>query len=226
MINLLIVENSEEVFPTKKTWLSKILYLSKIRKLSKLFDKLDYKKPHVDKDLLFSHPASIDSIPLIAVLELKTYLSKPPTSSTLFMLETVTIACFSSNSKDDYDTKSDAYLDFKDFVNHQPPSHVVGLFNHIVDQIKEADELWQERFFKVEVTDKHYIQAGGNRMSMFNVISTLELICKTFNITDTEAKQKAFGITQAVALKQATASHIQHEMSKLKEAEMKLKRNN
>ena len=73
----------------------------------------------------------------------------------------------------------------------------------------------------VHVEDKDFEQAGGNRMSQFNVINTIKMLCRDFNCTDSEAWQKSYALSQTNSYEAASRNFTQDQMRMLKEVKMK-----
>ncbi|MEK0370242.1 MAG: hypothetical protein QQN55_03685 [Nitrosopumilus sp.] len=169
-------------------------------------------------------PESIDSITLIAMMEINMMFgsednAKRPIGE--LMADLISIACFSENINGEFDIDSYSYEKFRNRVLNEPAYEMIGLYNWIDEALKESSKLWSNLFFQVEVTDKDYIQAGGDIMNQFNVLNTIRTICKDFNVTIKQAWQEDYGVTQSNSLSHATQAFIQDKMAKIKEARMK-----
>ncbi len=126
----------------------------------------------------------------------------------------------------DYDRESQEFQEFREKVLDSNLVDMLGLFNWVNSVVEESQARWAEAFFKVEVADPDYVQAGGDRMNQFNIINTIKNTCVDFNIPYKEALQMPYGMTQVNSLAKATQGHIQHLMTKSIERRMKMQREN
>ena len=171
-------------------------------------------------------PEHIDFITFSAMMKVQMLITNPGERNTPELIcELISLVCFSANSKSDFDTDSLPYIGFKNRVWNSSLIDTVGLYNHINRELVTSTKKWQELFMSVEVTDKDYDEAGGQRMNQFNVITTIERLCQAFNYTEEQAWQVSYALSQTHSYKNATYSHIQNEMTLIKERKMKLKRN-
>ena len=171
-------------------------------------------------------PNSIDDITFSAMMELQQLIGNPGDRSMPdLMIETISIACYSENNAHDFDVDTNSYKQFKNLVANSNAMHMLGLYNWIDEQITNTTKEWQQRFFSVEVTDKDYEQAGGDRMNQFNVITTIKNTCTDFNVPYKEAWQLSYGLIQTNSYAKATSAHIQSQMTDIKEAKMKARGN-
>ena len=168
-------------------------------------------------------PETVDNIPFIAMMELQSLLGKDNSDTGIGELMTLVIAivCFNSNFDKDFDIDSVDFIKFKEKILDENLLDMFGLYNWIDESIKQTETNWQKLFFEVEVADKDYDSAGGERMGNFNVINTIKSICIDFNLPYSKALQMDYGITQTNSLSKATQSHIQKLMTDIAQARMK-----
>jgi len=219
-----------DIMDYKHNWFNKIFKFNrefkKMYSLIKLVHKLEPKKLIYEVDKVFKTPDNIDNISFIAMIELTMLFSNPEAGEmpvNELIAKAVSMACFSENVPGDFDTDSYSYDRFYRRVMEQPAHKMLALYNWIEKELEEAGIHWSKLFFNVEVIDKDYEQAGGNRMQAFNVVNTIKGICLDFNVTNKEAWQVQYAVTQTNSLSKATAADIQDKMSKIKESRMKAK---
>lgn len=210
----------------KNTWFNRKFVLTK--QFTKLFNDMKEVKQIEPKDIVWKEdceikkPDNVDNISFAAMMTLQAYLGGTDEMSTGDMMaEIISITCFSENNEEDFDSESIAYKDFKSLVKESNAVSMIGLYNWLDKAIIESGKYWQKRFFEVEVDDKDYEQAGGQRMGEFNIVNSIKAICNDFGYNEKQAWQVPFILVQQNSLGKATQGHIQHVMSKIKEDRMK-----
>ncbi len=206
-------------------------FIKQIRELTSIIEQYrntDFKKILESDDCKIKRPDSIDDIPLIAMLELHDLFDRDVEETAVgeLIIHTITIACFNSNSDKEFDLRSKDFKEFKRTVEDSDLLSSMGLYRWISEAIDESSKDWQKSFFNVEVIDKDYIQAGGEMMDKFNVLSTIQNTAKDFNVNYKEALQIPYGLTQASSLKSATIARIQENMTNIAETRMRSQRGN
>lgn len=214
----------------KNTWWNKkFIFLKSFAKTFKFIEYVKGLDPSLierDPNCKIKCPESIDDITFMAMMELQTLLNTDSEKSlALLMAEAIAISCFSENHKIDFNVDGLEFEDFKNRVFESPAIEMLGISNWINKELKESQQHWSQQFFSVEVIDKDYEQAGGHKMSAFNIINTIKSICSDFNYTEKEAWQVSYSLTQINSLSKATSAYIQNQMSIIKEARMKTNRN-
>ena len=186
---------------------------------------IDPKKVMMNIECPIRAPFNIDGISFAAMMEIHSTMSNPGKRSTLDLMgDIVAIACYQSCYKNDFDSDCGWFKRFRKIINDSPALDIMGLYNHIDAQIVESQKLWEQLFFEVNVEDNDYIEAGGARMSQFNVINTIKNTCTDFNVSYKGAWQMPYGVIQTNSLSKASASYVQHRMTEIKEARMKWQR--
>ena len=175
-----------------------------------------------DSDII-KLPNSVDSIEYVAMLELVNELSIfGNISESNSIAELICKVCFSTNNKGvAYDSESPEYRSFKYKVLNSNYIETMGIYNWIVLGYESSQKAWAERFESVSIDDPDYALAGGARMSQFNIVSTLENMCKAFGLTRAEAELESYALVQTLSYKNASAAYTQDQMSNLKEIRMK-----
>jgi hypothetical protein len=189
--------------------------------------KLDLTEPVDLEDCEIQKPQQIDLITYAAMIELHSLFTSESSIDRPvgdLMADTITMACFSANNKEPYDSESQAWKDFKTRVENCDMMQMIGLYKWISKAVDESTVTWNEAFFDVEVPNPDYDDAGGKRMNQFNVLLTLQNIAKDFNVSYVEAWQVPYGMSQVSSLAQATRGYVQHNMTKIIEARMKRER--
>lgn len=204
-------------------------FIKSIKNITNEIDMLrniDFKKIDEYTDCRIKKPDGVDSIPFIAMIELQQLFGSDVNEKDMgdLMIDTISLACYSANRKEDFDSESESYLEFKKYVSETNLLHAVGLYKWIEREIDKSSLDWQQRFFNVEVEDKDYEAAGGSRMNQFNVLMTIKNTCIDFNIPYKEALLMPYGMTQANSLSKATQAHVQDTMSKIIESRMRQQR--
>ncbi len=178
----------------------------------------------LDPNCKIKFPAHVDHISFRAMMELQGLSTQGHRPVNELILDTITIVCYGESTELDYDSNSSSFKRFKQRVNDQPLIYMMGLHNHISNQLIASQKAWQERFDSVDVDDPDYHQAGGERMAQFNVINTVKSICADFNVSYDKAWQMPYALTQTNSYAKASYAYTQSNMQKLKEIEMEAKR--
>ena len=139
--------------------------------------------------------------------------------------QAIAIVCYSENHKGDYISDGEQFKKFKQKILNSDLKQMFGLFNWIVEDTQRSTDDWNQRFFSVELKDPEYEQAGGSRMSQFNVIMSIKSICADFNLPFKDAWQLSYNLVQTNSYAKATQNHIQDNMRQIKEAKFNAKRN-
>lgn len=215
-----------DVFGYKNNWIGKKLFFKRkfteSHNLIKELEQMDPTKIGLQVGCKIKKPNNIDSISFRAMMEIQALLSKQSKQSPIELItELVCIACYSENNNGPYDSNTSRYKLFRKRILQSPMLDILGLYNWIDTALEQSRLTWEERFFSVEVEDKDYEQAGGQRMSQFNVITTISNLCNDFNCTYDEAWQMPYALTQTNSYAKATAAHIQDNMRQIKEEKMK-----
>jgi hypothetical protein len=191
------------------------------------FHTLDFEKVEESPDCKIKRPEEIDLIPFSAMVELQILFSSGGSINREMgelITDTIAYSCYSSNKEVPFDSDSDEFKSFRQEVSNTDLMQMLGLYKWVDRSIIKSQENWESLFQAVEVVDKDYEQAGGGRMSQFNIINTIKSTCTDFNIPYKEALLFPYGMTQANSLAKATQAHIQHLMSKAIEERMRAER--
>ena len=193
--------------------------------LVKRGQELDLTKCEVNPESKIKVPNNIDSISFKAMMELQSVMATPNSEDVVSVIaEIITIVTYSVNTGKSYRIDNILHQDFREKVLNQPLEDMMGLYNWIIKSAAESKAMWEERFFSVQVIDEEYEEAGGDRMSQFNVINTIKSLCRDFNCTESEAWQKSYGLSQTNSYAIATSRHIEDNMRQAKELKMKRER--
>lgn len=179
-------------------------------------------------ECLINKPNTIDNISFRAMMELKSYFGTYIEGSDFgeFMAHIISIVCYQENCSGDYNSNSIKFDNLKFKILNSPIWEMIGIYNWVEKSIIETSEEWNNRFLSVEIEDKDYEQAGGNRMAQFNVMNTIKTLCSDFNCSYDQAWQMSYALTQTNSYAKATQSHIQDNMRIIKESKMKTNRAN
>lgn len=191
------------------------------------FHKLDLNKIEESPNCKILRPESIDLIPFVAMVELQILFNSsdsPDKEVGELITDTIAYSCYSSNRTVPFESDSKEFKEFREEVSNSDLLDMVGLYKWINKSVTESQRTWEILFQQVEVVDKDYEQAGGGRMSQFNVLMTIKNTCTDFNLPYKEALLLPYGMTQANSLAKATQTHIQHLMSKAIEERMRAER--
>tara|TARA_R110000737_G_scaffold183478_2_gene207045 strand:- start:2622 stop:3374 length:753 start_codon:yes stop_codon:yes gene_type:complete len=222
-----------ELFEYRDNWFNRILHLIKSHRkmltMITIINSLQLKKIEPDPDCKILLPDSVDNITFIAMMKVQILMTDPGDRTTAEAIcELIATVCYSANLTNlmdpKFDTDSLDYKKFKLLVWNTSAVQMFGLYNSITKSLDESSKIWQERFLSVQVEDKDYEAAGGNRMNQFNVITTIERLCSAFNYTEEEAWQVSYSLSQTHSYKNSTYGHIQNEMTLIKERKMKQQR--
>tara|TARA_R110000796_G_scaffold59008_5_gene135954 strand:- start:7519 stop:8265 length:747 start_codon:yes stop_codon:yes gene_type:complete len=190
--------------------------------------KINPKDVLIKDGIKIKKPNDVDNISFRAMMELQSHFGSytPDLDFGVFVALIISIVCYQENCEGDYDSDSEKFLSFKGKVLDMPIWDMVGLYNWVEASLFESDKKWNQRFHSVNVEDKDYEQAGGHRMSQFNVITTIKSICLDFNCSYKKAWQMSYALSQTNSYGKATQNHIQDQMRQIKEAKMKSSRGN
>ena len=213
----------------KNTWFNKkFIFLKSFKKTYSFIESIknvDPTKVLPNPDCGIKRPNDIDEITFSAMMSLRMLFgSDKDMKVSELMNQVISITCFSANNEEEFDVDSIAFKQFKDRLDRSNAFDMMGIYNWIKLELEKSDKAWRKRFFEVEVDDKDYQQAGGERMGVFNIVNTIRNSCTDFNVTYQEAWQLPYALIQTNSLSKATSAHIQHLMSKIKETRMKSKR--
>lgn len=168
------------------------------------------------------YPDNLEEISFIAMMELQSQFSRQ--NDILDSIkEVVAIACFESNFSRDFDIESKLFIEFKDQIDESSFLDIYTLFNIISKKFEEMNKIWESRFLKIRIQDPDYEMIAGNTLNSFNVINSIKMICKDFNVNYDRAWHLPYSLVQTNSLSIATQHHIQYELSKLKESKLKNK---
>lgn len=215
-----------ELIGYEDTWYNRLYHFiksyRKIQALMQYLNNLDLRKIELNPNIKIIKPDHIDNITFAAMMKIQMLMANPGDRSVPdLMCELIALACYSSNASHDFDTDTLSYKSFKHRVWNTSAIDMAGLYNWISGELTESKNIWQKRFFSVQVDDKDYEQAGGNRMDQFNVITTIKHLCNDFNVTEEQAWQLSYALSQTNSYAKATYGHIQDGMAKIKERRMK-----
>lgn len=188
--------------------------------------KIELKDCKINPDCKIKVPENIDSISFKAMMELQANLGGGTRANNVAELitEVIAIACYSQNNKGDYISSGPKWNRFKKQILESDIPSMMGLYNHICEKAEESKLKWERFFLSVQVEDKEYDQAGGQRMGQFNVLTTIKNICADFNCSYDEAWQVSYALTQTNSYAKATYNHIQDNMRQIKEIKMRQER--
>lgn len=209
---------------TKLRWYHTFLFLRTLSKLHKEIEvlrKLDPLKVEYSNECSVIKPDSIDLISYGAMIELQTLLQNPGDREVGdLIIEQIAISCYESHTKQKFDSDSEEFSNFRDFISEQDIVHMLGLHNWIHNQTQESIEKWNGLFEEVRVFDKDWDNAGGAQMKKFDVLNTIRKTCEAFNVNYYEALQMPYGLTQANCLSDATRYFIHDRMKDIIQARM------
>lgn len=173
-------------------------------------------------------PANVDFISFQAMMEVQALVGKIQSVDDMseVIAQTIAVICFSENHEGDYESDGVKFKAFREKILNESFIEMFGLYNWIMKDLQRSTDDWNERFFSVEIEDKDYSQAGGERMGQFNVITTIKAICEDFNLPFKEAWQLSYNLVQTNSYAKATSHHIQDNMRIIKEARMNAARQN
>lgn len=219
-----------DIYGYKNSWLGKkFMFLRLFNKTFNLIESIkniDPKKLILDPaGYSIKYPEDIDVISFSAMMEIHMLVDSPQEGDLGDMMaQLIALACYSENREGKFDSESLEFKEFKQYILNSPALSMIGLYNHLYDAVEVSSKIWQERFQSVHVEDKDYDNAGGDRMSQFNVITTIKNSCRDFNVTYEEAWQISYVVTQTNSYARATEAHIQKKMSEIKEDRMRINR--
>lgn len=189
--------------------------------------QIDPTKCKVNNYCEINCPKSIDSIPYMAMLELRNAFAintKNNLSEVIALI--VAIVCYKNNYKElDYNSNSASFIDFKNKVINSNVWDMLGIYNWAVNAEKESSKTWAERFASVHVEDEDFEKVGSKSLAQFNVIKTIKTLCKDFNVNEKGAWQIPYALVQTNNYEIATSNYVKAELTKLKEIRLKEKRN-
>lgn len=188
------------------------------------FRNLDIKNIQEVEGCKITRPLEIDSICFASMIELHSILDSDEEINSQYIATVISICCYGENHSDNYDSSSTSFKNFIEFILQQDLLEMIGLYKWIVDAASESMSRWDELFAQVSYIDEEYERAGGQNMSKFNILISLQNICKDFNVGYKQAWQIPYGLTQASSLAKATSSLIQRTMSKNIEEKMRIQR--
>ena len=196
--------------------------------LAQAIRHVDLSKLELPKNSNIKVPKNIDFISFQAMMELQSVMTNASEDDNIteVIANIITISTYSDNNDKDYDSDSDSFKQYKDLVLNSSLIDMFGIYNWICRSIEESAKMWNERFMSVQLIDEDYEQAGGNRMSQFNVITTIKSVCQDFNLPFEKAWQLSYNLIQTNSYAKATQNHIQDQMRVLKEQKMKASKSN
>lgn len=178
-------------------------------------------------------PQNIDYISFRAMMELRSTIGNSDDSNfTNTVAQIISIVCYQENNKDingkplKYDSNC---IEFKNFTKKILNSYVwdmMGVYNWIDKAEKESQKNWLERFMSVHVEDKDFENAGAESLNQFNVLKTIKILCRDFNVGYEKAWQMSYALTQTNSYEIATTNFVKNQLTKLKEIKMKNERKN
>lgn len=200
-------------------------YFKKAFELNKEISQIDILELELPEQTPIVIPKSVDNISFKARMELEVAIGKLDQGNLSERIaEVIAIACFKDNNKVEFDLDSIFFKGFKYIIINEPLSDMVGIFNWIKKQLIISNTRWDNLFRDVDSTDPDFISAGGNLMQRFNVVSTIEDICKSFGLSYDEAWNLSYVVVQMKSLKDASRGLIQKKMTDIKEKRMKQNR--
>lgn len=219
MIDILGYKNS---FFGKTKWFFKNFI--KIKQIVGDIEREDYKSIKLNKNSPIKFALSIDHISYAQMLELQSFVNN---ENDLLMAEhiakIITIATYSENKEAKYESGNKSWTAYNELILNSNMFDMIGLYNFIIEDLKQTSKDWQDRFFSVEVIDKDLEKAGGQELAQFNVINTIKAICEDFNCDEKQAWEKSYYLVMTNSYSKAYASFVQQKIQVQKEAEIKLK---
>lgn len=213
---------------TKARWYHTFYFIRSFKKLAKEVEVLrnfDPKKAEESKDCRVQRPESIETISYGAMVELQILFQNPGEKEIGELItDSIAISCFEFHTKKEFDSDSEAYKQFREYVEKSDLVHMLGLYNWIDKQITASSEKWDRLFKNVQVFDEDWDNAGGSSMEKFNVLNTIKKTCSAFNLDYFRVLQLPYGLVQANSLSDATRYFIQDKMKTAIETRMKSKR--
>lgn len=203
-----------------------VRFFKKAYKIVKEFEQINVKSLEINEKSPIKIPRSIDFIPFRAMMEAQALLGDAGNRESVqdLIAELISIICYKQNTGEIYDSEVQSFKDFKQRILNEPLKDMLGLYNWIDKELDESENRWEERFLSVKVEDKDYELAGGNRMSQFNIISTIKILCNDFNCSYDEAWQMSYSLVQTNSYSKATYDHIKDQMRQIKESRMQAER--
>lgn len=170
-------------------------------------------------------PRTLNDISFVAMMELEA-MTKVFDESTLVsgIATLIAIACYSENRSGRFDIDSARFDEFLATVYNQPLIDMLGIYNRIKTNWNQINLHWNKQFERVSSVDPDYVIAGGDMLSRFNIVNTLKMICRDFNITEKEAWQMPYGTVQTNSLEAATKAFVEKNMASIKERKLKQSR--
>lgn len=168
-------------------------------------------------------PSHIDNISFRAMMELQSLINNYNEGECFgkYIAKIITITCYNKTYSGDYSSNNLKFKTLYNTILNKPIWEMFGLYNWIEKSLHGSQIEWNKRFFSVQVEDKDYEQAGGQRMDQFNVINTIKNICSDFNVDYDKAWQMSYALTQTNSYSKATANYTQDQMRQIKESRMK-----
>jgi hypothetical protein len=219
-----------EVVGFKKYWfLRKYIFGIALRKAMTLIKNgraLDASTLTLHDDCKIKVPKNIESVSFRAMMELQSEIKNANEDSLPFevMASVISIACYSENVKEFYDSSCNDFKNFRERVLSEPMEHMIGLYNHICKEIDESQKKWKRMFLSVEVENGDMRKAGVDRMQQFSILTTLKNLCSDFNCNYKEAWQISYATSQTNSYAKATYDHIHENLRILKEHKMRAQR--
>ena len=187
---------------------------------------LKVSESHYNESCDIKKPNNIDNISYQAMLNIRRFMANTTQDDIIsdVVSNLIAMACYSANFPDiEYDKSTKHFQYFKKRILNNSLIEMFGLYNWIHEALESSNDMWDECFMSVEVDDD-YEQEGGARMAQFNVGSTIEALCKAYNLTYWTAWHMSYSTVQTLNYKSASAAFTQEQMSLLKEIKMKASR--
>ena len=159
-----------EVVGFKKYWFfKKLLFGVALRKamtIIKIGRDTDISKLTLSDGCEIKPPKSMNNITFVAAMELQSTIGNSVNDSDIsdLMSSVISIACYSENIEKHYDSESEKFKEFKERILNLPMDHMIGLYNHIIEETKKTQAEWKRRFASVEVNNADLKQAGIDSM--------------------------------------------------------------
>jgi hypothetical protein len=171
------------------------------------------------------YPSNIDDLPYVAVIELeRIFNNNSHLTQSQLVARIISLSCFSSNSKSDFDTDSEEFIEFEKIVLDSDAMTCLKILESVRSSYEMTQKKWARAFAEVNVEDIDYMNAGGALLDKFKVLKSIKHICKEFNLTYYQAWQFPYGVYMMSSLENVTSNKVQRSLSKIKEDRMKSKR--
>ena len=216
-----------EVFGYKKMTLKTILFKKRIEKdiikVVRKAQKIDVTKISVSNKCKIKYPQDIDMISFQQRLEVDSINANGDFLE--LIVKTIAITSYSSHYGVDYNSDTNLFKKFEQYIYDQPFFEMIALYQHIDDKINESKKVWNRLFSQMFVLDKDFEDAGGpailGRFSLQNLIKKTIL---DFGVSYKESFLMPYKLIKSNSLEDSSRGFVGNRMTQIKEANMRRQR--